>query len=135
MSRSPGAQAAVESEHAFRWQMDSQLPWRLRVAALTTFATNGAFVLIDALTLEGDVLSLRTAVRVLFAPLFLLMGALASGPLGRRAPQTLVIALGAVQALQLALTGLWLPPRTASGSSRRSSSTARSCRCRSRAPR
>jgi len=90
--------------------MDSLLPWRVRVAAMTTFAACGAFVLVDALALRGDILFYRTASRLLFAPLFLLVGALASGSLGRRAPQLLVIALATLQALQLSVTGVWLPP-------------------------
>ncbi len=102
-------------EHAFRAATDALLPYRVRVAALTCLAANGAFAAVDALSLPAEDIPFRTAVRLGFTPLYFAGMLLAARRPGQRFPQALVLMLGAVQALELGLLGTQLPVSDGAG--------------------
>lgn len=93
----------------FRASMDALLPYRTRIAALTSLAVNGSFVLVDALALPPALLLERTAVRCAFTPAFVILMWLATHEAGRRSPQAVVLGLSAVVAAELALLGSSMP--------------------------
>ena len=100
---------AAAPELAFHEAEDAALPYRARVAALTTCAANGLYALFDAVSMSGSALSFRTEVRLAFTPVYVAFAVFTSTSAGRRRPQAVVLALAAVLACELGLLGTRIP--------------------------